>query len=861
MSQPDPKIHVAFRFHVNFYHSYRDDGLDEGGFGKDIRIIRGIINDLDSFNSDGIPVKATWDFDNLFSLEEIIPRHAPDLIEAWQRRVSAGADEVNLMSYNNGLITAHTREEFAEVLRRTMSNPAGSGLADLFPVVRPIVRPQEMMFTPIHLDLYRAHGVEAISLFYSAVPFNGFSNFIPTLPRWVRHNPITLTYPGISGSMTLIPAFNHGDIGDRISLRRWLKHLHRSHSRDLNQLPGLPRHLLVLIDLDADDDFWAGIPVPVLKRTLSTAKGLKGIVTSIADLPFVRFDTPWEYLQSHPPVETVTIRQDTADGGFDGYSSWAEKWSNHRLWSGIERSRQQSARARLLERLLPAGSGEVHPSVAAHLQAALEARLRALSTTHFGLSMPVMNVSRLEIASGIVADSVEHARQAWTIAADAVAASEFGDNGDTPGFLLVEADATDAPHDPMSPARRLLRLEVSMPDASNIAGVATADDHRLFAAAVRPSETGGSAGTLFAVIDSVPHTTQTCRLVDAVDVAAHPASARKTTAHTTTRASASRLGMQNRWISLEFGADGHPGSLSLDGEQMIRGPMAISRIRYDGRAITVDRWERFSVFEAANQSVAIVSTEGRAHIVGHEGELLVRREYLIAATLPYLYLSTTVHYPDTPPKPRPRSAVARLGRTYDSRWEEVMPCEINLFPVRADRPYRVWKHNFCDHMSSYELDYHLFSRNRDLDSVNNHITNGWLALSGEGRGLLLAQSTVDHSSFAFCPLRTRIKAGKQYLSLNPFGTYGGRQLSYQTATTGIGKLGAMAFAHQLTSAAPSYAGREERFEVMIAPYRGDEPPEPIRRDAEAYANPPGVITDDPRIAAVDDVVCRELHDG
>ena len=38
-----PKIYLAFRFHGNFYHSYRGDTPDELGFGKDIRIIRHIL--------------------------------------------------------------------------------------------------------------------------------------------------------------------------------------------------------------------------------------------------------------------------------------------------------------------------------------------------------------------------------------------------------------------------------------------------------------------------------------------------------------------------------------------------------------------------------------------------------------------------------------------------------------------------------------------------------------------------------------------------------------------------------------------------------------------------------------------------
>ena len=54
----DNKIHVAYGFHVNCYHSYRGDTNDNLGFGSDIRIIRKILDVLTEFNKKGIPVKA-----------------------------------------------------------------------------------------------------------------------------------------------------------------------------------------------------------------------------------------------------------------------------------------------------------------------------------------------------------------------------------------------------------------------------------------------------------------------------------------------------------------------------------------------------------------------------------------------------------------------------------------------------------------------------------------------------------------------------------------------------------------------------------------------------------------------------------
>lgn len=105
-------IFFAPRFHVNLYHSYRGDTPDERGFGKDIRIIRGILDDLDRLAGDGIVVLCAWDFDNAFSLEQMLPRYAADILSRIQGRVAAGIDEIHLMSWNNGLLSAHTPEEF-----------------------------------------------------------------------------------------------------------------------------------------------------------------------------------------------------------------------------------------------------------------------------------------------------------------------------------------------------------------------------------------------------------------------------------------------------------------------------------------------------------------------------------------------------------------------------------------------------------------------------------------------------------------------------------------------------------------------------------------------------------------------------
>lgn len=39
------RVHIAFGFHVNLYHSLRGDTNDENGFGQDIRAIRHILSE------------------------------------------------------------------------------------------------------------------------------------------------------------------------------------------------------------------------------------------------------------------------------------------------------------------------------------------------------------------------------------------------------------------------------------------------------------------------------------------------------------------------------------------------------------------------------------------------------------------------------------------------------------------------------------------------------------------------------------------------------------------------------------------------------------------------------------------------
>ena len=147
------EIHIAFRFNVNLYHSYRGDSADESGIGKDIRIITGILDTLDRLNREGMAVRGTWGLDNYYTLEKILPEHCPEILERIRGRVNSGTDEVEYMSWNNGMCSAHTAEEMELVLNSMESNAGGSGFSDLFARAAPVMRPQDCMYTPSFLTL------------------------------------------------------------------------------------------------------------------------------------------------------------------------------------------------------------------------------------------------------------------------------------------------------------------------------------------------------------------------------------------------------------------------------------------------------------------------------------------------------------------------------------------------------------------------------------------------------------------------------------------------------------------------------------------------------------------------------------
>jgi hypothetical protein len=387
------KVHVGFGFHVNLYHSFREDTNDQKGFAGDIRVIRNTISVLDRYNAAGVPVRAAWDFENAFSLEEVLPAHAPDIIENIQRRVREQGDEQILMGYNNGAMAAMTGEELAASVKWAVTNDKGSGILDVFGKYEPVLRPQEVMFSPSQALSYGNLGIKALCLFYSAIPFDGFRTLIPLLPEKFAFNPLNYIYN--NSNITVMPMYNNGDLVDFGSIRSLAKKLHNRQEKG-----EIDTDVFIFINTDADSEFWFGYNFPLPLSKLPNLSGIDGLIKELAALSFVRFDTPGNYMKTHQPLKDITFTHDIADGNFDGFSSWSEKPFNRTIWTRVERARA------------------LRPKEGLEKEAFIK-RIRLLSTTHFGLSTPHLNIQREKKALDLSQDMLlcmdhESGNSPWT---------------------------------------------------------------------------------------------------------------------------------------------------------------------------------------------------------------------------------------------------------------------------------------------------------------------------------------------------------------------------------------------------------------------------------------------------------------
>lgn len=697
------KIHVAYGFHVNCYHSYRGDTNDNLGFGSDIRIIRKILDVLTDFNERGIPVKGTWDTENFFSLQKILPEYAPDIIDKMKERVGKYGDENIIMGYNNGALSAMTEDEFEASIERSVTNADGSGLVDIFGECEKIVRPQEVMFTPSQVSLYNKCGVKALCLYYSCVPFDAFRTIIPRLPDEMGFNPLTYTYKG--ESMTVIPTYSNSDVCDAGCLRAWVKDLRRKQERG-----EIKNDLFLFINMDADAIFWETLDIGKFTGKIANTDGIHGLVEEVADLPYVVFDTPGGYLKTHGSVGEIEFTHDTADGNFTGYASWAEKPFNRQIWTSLER-------ARMIARVTAKKDCE-SPS--------FDDRVLLLSTTHFGLATPVLNIQREKTALALARSVTEKENGALPKVNELTV---YNTTGSTLQCVQLELKKK---------VRDISALRVTARGLEGYTAVSLSDDNTSVYLMMKFSKVQKSYKI-------------------SVDFGGTPKKVQF----------ANQL--KNDRLCLMFSPSGKIMSVHCDGRKIGDDEFLQSFITYGKKQ-----------YRFLNTSAEALSVAGDGEGIRIRGEIHLPDE-ISGGSFVYdffknsftdgIFVRTTVNYPYTAETTSISTENSALGRYSDMKWKESVPFQIS--PLLG-KDASVIKRNFMDDVSSFrtqsfpECD----SKNKSLASFNHQLTGGFVGLYDEKGGIILANARQVLNSMAHCPMRLE-ESGQ--VRMNPFGTYYGPQ--------------------------------------------------------------------------------------
>lgn len=782
------KIHVAYGFHVNCYHSYRGDTNDNLGFGSDIRIIRKILDVLTEFNERGIPVKGTWDTENFFSLQKILPEYAPDIIEKMKERVHKYGDENIIMGYNNGALSAMTEDEFCESINLAITNENGSGLVDIFGECEKIVRPQEVMFTPSQVSLYNKLGIKALCLYYSCVPFDAFRTIIPQLDDEKAFNPLTYTYKG--ESMTGIPTYSNSDVCDAGCLRAWVKDLRKKQeSGEIN------RDLFIFINMDADAVFWETLDLKKMTGKIANTDGIHGLVEEIADLHYIVFDTPGGYLKNHEPVGEINFTHDTADGNFTGYASWAEKPFNRKIWTKLERARAMAK--------VTAKKDSLSPS--------FDKRVLLLSTTHFGLATPVLNIQREKTALEFGKDVIESELSAMP-KTEKTTVYNTTDSLVQCVQLEIKKKITD-----------ISSLTVNAKYLESFTAVLTADD----------------CSSVFLMM---------------------------------------KFKRKLKKYELEIGFDGKKETPTfrnlLETDRlsiMFSNSGKISFVQCDGRNIGNDEFLQSFItyadkkYEFRNTEVTPLSLAGDGEGIRIHGEIHLPKElkdgsftydFFKTSLSDAVFVRTSVTYPYTAETTSISTENSALGRFSDMKWIESVPFQIT---PNLDGDISVIKRNFMDDVSSFrtqsfpECD----EKNTSLASFNHQLTGGFVGLSDEKGGIIIANARQVLNSMAHCPMRLE---EDKTVRMNPFGTYYGKQRHHHgRAKDQILDVYTLV-ASQGKSIAPSYNGSHETAVLGLYPLSADGLSDKERTEICAFAD--GAVVTAPENSGVapfikDNITVRE----
>lgn len=166
---------------------------------------------------------------------------------------------------------------------------------------------------------------------------------------------------------------------------------------------------------------------------------------------------------------------------------------------------------------------------------------------------------------------------------------------------------------------------------------------------------------------------------------------------------------------------------------------------------------------------------------------------------------------------------------------EVYPAAIA--PAVVGLPLYVTRYSFTDRVFTYEI-------YEPQAALNNHVTNGWAAVSDGSIGAIVAFDTTVLAGGACVPMRIDESEGGLAPLVCPFGTLWGDQLYHfpeWSGGTGEGQKIVMQVGPQFKPSAPAYAGQTLRFRLGVLGFHGNAPDQETVEYALGFSFPPAPL--------------------
>ncbi|MFX1353029.1 MAG: hypothetical protein ACFFGP_03625 [Promethearchaeota archaeon] len=855
MDVKEKKIYFVISPHINYYHSYRGDSRGITGFGKDLELMQAFIDKLDEIEDIGYSfgnMRVTWDYADTFWSIQLQKEYQQDVLDRVIERCIKGKDEVLIGSWSNVAQPILDTEEFIKQHEWYLENEMGIGLNQLFPGrVAPYARTQECMFTQGMIELYNQLGVKGVCLYYSTYPFDATRPFLnPRLDGNQRYGLFKLNSSISDASTIFIPTYGFGDIIDFFSIKRWFKII-----RKLQEKDDVQEHALLFLNYDMDYNDWIGRKLPKFLQWMPKTRGLEEFAEAVDELNYVEFTNLLDIVPKLRLNGERTLYPDVADGNWNGFHNWAQKFNNTKFWTVAQRARWLKCISDTIKSNNLIDNKELRIDKMLRCKSDKEEtyirnKLLFASTTNFGMSVPFQHPHRNQTAMRYGLKAYEAAQKATLISINEMFKSNNNliNTNDYYLFLIPILNRGLSINE-KAELNFPLFIKTNLPkELSNIINESNKtidfnDSNIRFKLYQNHSEhtlniEGFINPNIFKEKDYLSIAFSISDLPASIKAEKNPLSGTKNI-------------LRNQMIEIEFNQEGKISTFKYDGENLGCPRFLESSISFGKlgkEKVLASKIDTINILRDGSDGFS-ASLEVISNIKVLEGAYIYCKKILtLYSNIPILFLNVTMRICDIKGESSSVDGTSYVKESYDKRWQEIIPCEVRPNLIGNGRPLRIWKKNFLGHISYFDLDMkEVDSRNADIDCMVANISDGWMAVSDLNRGVLIGFNSLKSANFAFSPIKVRDKGfgdiGKkgQQIRINPFGTYYGKLFRYWTEGSGHAEQITSKFLGTEHSTAATFSGKEVDFDLILAPYNGDKPPVPIQSFADHISLPPMII--------------------